>query len=129
MAKRIRIRAGRVEVEAVLDESLTATKIYEALPIEGEVNTWGNEIYFEIPLSVALDETAREVVERGDLGYWPTGRAFCIFFGPTPMSRGNEIRPASAVNVFGRVCADTDPLKEVSNGETIHIERAEADDR
>ncbi len=123
MERRIRIRAGRIEVEATLDESITAKKVYEALPIDGVVNTWGDEVYFEIPVVADLDETARDVVERGDLGYWPTGRAFCIFFGPTPMSRGDEIRPASAVNVCGRLHSDPALLIKVKSGEAIRIER------
>jgi hypothetical protein len=123
MAKRIRISAGKVEVIAELNESVTAKKVFESLPIRGSANTWGDEIYFEIPVSVPLDETAREVVEMGDLGYWPTGRAFCIFFGPTPASRGDEIRPASAVNVFGKVTGDPTLLKKVGNGETVTIEK------
>jgi hypothetical protein len=89
------------------------------------VNTWGDEIYFKIPVTSALDETAREVVEKGDLGYWPTGRAFCIFFGPTPASQGDEIRPASAVNIVGKVEGDTDLFKRVRDGENIKLERIE----
>jgi len=125
MERRIRIRAGRIEVEAALDESITAKKVYEVLPIDGVVNTWGDEVYFEIPVVADLDETARDVVALGDLGYWPTGRAFCIFFGPTPMSRGDEIRPASAVNVCGSLRSDPERLKEVESGEPVTIERIE----
>ena len=77
------------------------------MPLEARVETWGDEIYFDIGLALPA-EAPREVVEAGDLGYWPPGRAFCVFFGPTPMSRGDEIRPASAVTVVGR-CVD-DPL-------------------
>ncbi len=123
MAQTIRIRAGKVVVTAELNDSPTAQKVYETLPIDGSVNTWGDEIYFEIPVSGSLDETARDVVAVGDLGYWPTGRAFCIFFGPTPASRGDEIRPASAVNVLGRVVSETAPLGQVRDGESVRIER------
>lgn len=123
MAQSIRIRAGKVVVTAELNDSETSQKVYEALPIAGTVNTWGDEIYFEIPVSGSLDETAREVVEVGDLGFWPTGRAFCIFFGPTPASRGDEIRPASAVNVIGRILSETAPLRQVRDGESVRIER------
>ena len=83
----------------------------------------GREIYFTIPVISALDETAKEVVEKGDLGYWPTGKAFCIFFGPTPASQGDEIRPASAVNIVGRVEGNTDVFKNVRDGENIKLER------
>ena len=102
MMRRIRISAGAVSATATLDESRTALAIWAALPIEMPGETWGDEIYFAIPVALP-DEGARAVVDAGDLGYWPPGRAFCIFFGPTPASRGTEIRPASPVNVFGRL--------------------------
>jgi len=117
------IQAGQVKMEAELAESITAGEIYEALPLEAVVQTWGDEIYFEIPVSRELDETARERVEVGDLGYWPTGRAFCIFFGPTPVSGPGEIRPASAVNIIGRVRGDSREFKKVPAGTTIRLSR------
>jgi len=125
MEKKIKIRAGNVEAEAVLNDSATARKIWEALPIEARANTWGDEIYFAIPVKAPLEKKARELVEVGDLGYWPSGNAFCIFFGPTPMSRGNEVRPASAVNVIGRVSGDARVFKKVPSGSKIRIEAAE----
>ncbi len=124
MERKIRIKAGKLEVEAVLNDSPTAEKIWEALPIEARGDTWGDEIYFGIPVKAGLEKDAREVVEPGDLGYWPTGHAFCIFFGPTPVSRGKEIRPASAVNVIGRVSGDARVFKQVAAGATVRIERA-----
>ena len=122
MAKRIHIRCGDVESSATLNDSRTAQAIWDALPIEGSANVWGDEIYFRIPVSLAEDD-AQDVVELGDLGYWPPGSAFCIFYGPTPMSRGSEIRPASPVNVFGRVEGDPLAFKNVSGGTSILIER------
>lgn len=123
MANKIKITAGPVTATAELNESQTAQKIWDALPIDGEANTWGEEIYFGIP--VACDyEDAQEVVDLGDLGYWKPGSAFCIFFGRTPMSRGDEIRPASAVNVFGRVEGDPKVFKSVPDGADVRIERA-----
>ncbi len=123
MEKKIKIRAGSVEAEAVLNESLTARNIWEALPIEAKANTWGDEIYFAIPVKAPLEKTAQELVEVGDLGYWPSGNAFCIFFGPTPMSRGQEIRPASAVNVIGRVSGDAKVFKKVPSGAKVRLEQ------
>jgi len=111
-------------MKAALAESATAGEIYQALPLEAAVQTWGDEIYFEIPVSLELDETARDRVEAGDLGYWPTGRAFCIFFGPTPISGPGEIRPASAVNIIGRVLGDPLEFKKVPAGATIRLRRA-----
>lgn len=123
MATTIRIRAGDVEALAQLNDSETARAIAKALPIEGSANTWGDEIYFRIPVRCA-EENAKDVVEMGDLGYWGPGSAFCIFFGPTPASRGKEIRPASPVNVFGRVSGDPAVFKSVPDGARVVIEAA-----
>ena len=124
MTRRIRIRCGEVEVAATLNDSPSARAIWDALPIRGSANIWGDEIYFRIPVALTEDN-AQEVVELGDLGYWPPGSAFCIFFGPTPMSRGSEIRPASPVNVFGRVDGDVGAFKRVSSGTQVVIEKKE----
>ncbi len=102
MAK-IRITAGSVSQTAELNDSNCAKKIYESLPLEARANTWGDEIYFGIPVE-CTPENPKTTVEMGDLGYWLEGSCFCIFFGPTPVSRGNEIRPASAVEVSGAHC-------------------------
>ncbi len=122
MARRLTIRCGGVEAVAELNNSATAQAIWEALPIEGSANVWGEEIYFRIPVSLPEDD-AQEVVALGDLGYWPPGNAFCIFYGPTPMSRGAEIRPASPVNVFGKVEGDATVFKRVSGGTAVTIEK------
>jgi len=122
MGKRIRIRANAVEVIAELNDTRTAEAIWEALPIRSQVSLWGQEIYFSIPIHLELEE-GQEVVNIGDLGYWPPGSAFCIFFGPTPASQGEEIRPASPVSVFGRVTSDITVLKQVASGTEVTIER------
>ena len=124
MGKKMAIDAGGVSAEAELNDTETAAMIWDALPVEARANTWGDEVYFDIPVSTGL-ENAVEVVEVGDLGYWPQGPAFCIFFGPTPMSRGDEIRPASAVNVVGKVIGDATAFRAVSDGETVKLSRAE----
>ena len=121
-ARAIRITAGQVSVEARLNDSTTATAIWERLPLEAKGETWGDEIYFDIGVRAA-PESPREIVERGDLAYWPPGQAFCIFFGPTPMSRGDEIRPASAVNVVGRIVGDPAVFKKVRAGTRVRLER------
>ena len=100
----------------------TARAIWEALPLESRASTWGDEIY-SIPVD-AEPEDPKEIVEIGDLGYWPPGSAFCIFFGPTPASRGDEIRPASPVNVFGRVEGDPRVFTSVASGDLVRLERA-----
>ena len=125
MANRIRITAGKVSVEAELNDSDTANMIWDALPIEKRGSTWGNEIYFSIPVKAEEEAGASEVVEEGDIAYWPPGSAFCIFFGPTPASRGNEVRAASPVNVVGRILDDPAEFKKVRNGAKVIIEKAE----
>ena len=122
MARKIRIKVGLIETVAELNDSRTAQAIWEALPIKGQANLWGDEIYFSIPLSLEL-EAGQESVNVGDLGYWPDGSAFCIFFGPTPISRGGKIRPASPVTVFGKVTSDTSVFKKVTSGTEIIVER------
>lgn len=121
---KIRITVGEVVLEGELNDSPTAKKVYEILPISTGFSTWGDEIYFSIPVEADLDDTAREVVEMGDLGYWPQGNAFCIFFGPTPMSSGGRIVPASAVNIIGRVPGDVKALKGVMGKGEIRVDPA-----
>jgi uncharacterized protein len=118
----LRIRIGDLSVEAELNNTPTAQKIAEALPISAVFNTWGDEIYFPIPVTAELDDNAREVVAVGDLGYWPPGKAFCIFFGQTPMSRPGEIRPASAVNIVGQVKRDATQFKQVMRERMVVLE-------
>ena len=101
---------------------MTAETIWKALPIKAYANTWGDEIYFGIPVNLGL-EKGQELVEVGDLGYWPSGNAFCIFFGPTPLSRGEEIRPASAVTVFGKVVGDVSALRGITAGAQVIVDR------
>ena len=125
MAK-INISVANVSLEAEMLETPTASKILEALPIESSANVWGDEIYFDIPLSLEQEPDARTDVEVGDLAYWPAGPAFCIFFGPTPVSTGDQPRAYSPVNVFGRVSGDTRKFKTVSNGAVIKITHSES---
>ena len=128
MGQRIRIVAGAVSADAELNDSATASAIGKALPLEARAQTWGDEIYFDIGLALP-PETPRELAELGDLGYWPPGQAFCIFFGPTPMSRGHEIRPASPVNVVGRIAGDPKIFKSVRGGATVKLQRLEESTR
>jgi len=128
--ERIRIvigDAGDAQLEAELFDDLcpvTVSAILGALPITGIVSRWGDEIYFSTSV-IAPEENQKELVEIGDLGYWLPQKAFCIFFGPTLASTGDEIRPASAVNVFGRIIGDATVLNRVSEGDRIVIDRAD----
>ena len=123
--RKIRITTGEISATAKLFENSTAEAIWDALPIEAQINTWGEEIYFDIPVYLDQADDARETVDMGHLGYWPSGHAFCIFFGPTPVSRGNEIRPASAVNVFGQVEGDATVFTDAGADDSIRIEKVE----
>jgi hypothetical protein len=124
MGKKIRILVSDIKLEVELNESKTSQLIWEALPIEAKANLWGEEIYFAIPVKTGLETGSREVVSAGELGYWPTGNAFCIFFGPTPASRGNEIRAASAVNIIGKVLGDPKVFLKVKEEVKITLEKA-----
>ena len=119
---RIKITVGEVALEAELNDSATAVKIGAALPIRTSFNTWGDEIYFSIPVDAELDDSAQEVVEVGDLGYWPPGSAFCIFFGLTPVSEPGRIMPASAVNVIGKVVGDATLFKQAMRAREVVLE-------
>jgi uncharacterized protein len=119
---KIRIKIGSLSMDAELNDTPTARKIAEALPIKASFSTWGDEIYFTIPVAAGLDDSAREVVELGDLGYWPQGPAFCIFFGLTPMSSPGKITPASAVNIIGRVLGDPAAFKAVMKERQVLVE-------
>ena len=120
--KQIVIIEENLSVSATLFDTPSGNAIKDALPLEGTANVWGEEIYFEIPVSLELEPDAREEVAVGELGYWPTGSAFCIFFGPTPVSQGEAPRAYSPVNVFGRLIDDVEPLKKVKSGARIRIE-------
>ena len=122
---KINIEAGSVEMEAELNDSATAQQVWEALPIEGSANLWGDEIYFEIPVVAVEEADAREIVEVGTLGYWPVGHAFCIFFGPTPVSTDKRPRAYSPCNILGEVEGDATRFRAVRNGETVTLSRAE----
>ena len=124
MEKKIRITTGELKAEAELNDSKTAQLIWDALPIEATNNLWGEEIYFSIPVKTGQEKGAREVVTAGELGYWPPGNSFCIFFGPTPASRGQEIRAASAVNIIGKVLSDPKVFRNAKDGAKIILEKA-----
>ena len=118
---KIQIIVGEVCLDAELNQSTTSKKVEHILPFSGRFDTWGDEIYFTIPVESPLDQSAKEEVDVGDLGYWPTGRAFCIFFGPTPVSPRGKIIPASAVNIIGKVTGDAKLLKAVMDACTITL--------
>jgi hypothetical protein len=121
MPQKIEIIAENVKFDAELNDSLTAKSIVSILPVETLAQRWGGEIYFSIPVTAELESDSREVLKAGELGFWPTGNAFCIFFGPTPASQGDEIRAASAVNIIGKMKSDCAKLWNVPSGSSIVI--------
>ena len=124
--KDIKISVGDITVVAEIGESLTARTIWNTLPVDGTTNRWGDEIYFVIPLKIKEEPDALEDVQVGDLGYWPPGSAFCIFFGPTPASTDEQPRAASPVNIFGHIKGDAPVFQAVQSGSTVRVERSGA---
>ena len=116
----IKIEFENTSIDAVLNNSETADKIKKILPLSNSVNTWGDEIYFSIGVNDG-EIDSKEVVELGDLGYWPPGNAFCLFFGLTPASEGDKIMPASPVNVIGKILGDLEILKSIKSGDKVAI--------
>ncbi|MCA1847793.1 MAG: hypothetical protein LC704_02180 [Actinobacteria bacterium] len=125
MARYLTIRGEEVDLKVDLGGGSTAEEIWGHLPFEGSANFWGDEIYFEIPVSVGPEDEARETVEVGDVGYWPQGKALCLFFGPTPASVDEKPRAASPVTVVGRISEGLDNVERIESGETLRVEGAE----
>jgi uncharacterized protein len=123
MSKQIKITAGGIQVDAELYDTPTGQTIADVLPITGRSQRWGDEIYFAIAPAAELEKNSRNVLEAGELAYWPPGKAFCIFFGKTPASQGDEIRAASAVNVVGKMKGDFSSLTGVASGDSVLIEQ------
>ena len=118
---RIIISVEGTSMEAEVYDSPTGQAIMAALPLESAASLWGDEIYFDIPVTLGLEPDAREIVAVGDLGYWPTGSAFCIFFGPTPVSQDDEPRAYSPVNVFGKILGNAQVFRQVGSGSSIRV--------
>jgi hypothetical protein len=121
MPTTIQVQIADQTLRSELDDSATAQAIRAALPLTGTASKWGDEFYFSIPVELAEADDAQAEVAVGALAYWPPGNAFCIFFGPTPVSRGREPRTYSPVNVFGRLLDDISPLRQISNGAPVHV--------
>ena len=121
--RHIIITIGNLKLEAEINDSPTAQKVWDALPISASASVWGDEIYFEIPIHAPQAPNAREEVDIGTLGYWPVGKAFCIFYGPTPVSRSSKPRAYSPVNILGKVIGDATVLRGVSSGTAVQISK------
>lgn len=124
MARHLTIRGEEASLEVELGNGPTAEEIWDRLPFEGPASLWGDEIYFEIPVSTDLEDGARETVEVGDVCYWPPGKALCVFFGPTPASTDETPRAASPVTVVGRVSDGVENAGRIASGENLKVEKA-----
>ena len=122
--RQIRITSGTVSQTATLNDTQTAQLVWDALPFDISGSRWGDEIYFSIPVHTGT-ERGQATVSAGDLGYWEPGSAFCLFWGPTPVSRGNEIRPANPVTVFGKLDGDPKAFDVFRSGTRVKVERVE----
>lgn len=120
---KIKIKFDKLSFTAELSDSPTSKAIWDQLPMESRVNTWGEEIYFEIPVNMPQEPHAQEILSVGDLAYWPVGQAFCIFFGPTPVSTDDRPRAYSPVNLLGKILGDCAGLRSIQNQETVRIEQ------
>ena len=121
---RVRIAWRSGEVIADLRESPTVTKVLAVLPCKANANTWGDEVYFSLPVKAGLEADARQVVDAGTVCFWVDGNSLALPFGPTPVSKGDECRLASKCNVLGRIEGDPRRLKTVRDGEAIRVELA-----
>jgi hypothetical protein len=123
MPTNVKIIVNNIMLEAEISDTACAKAILEKLPLEAVLNVWGDEFYFEIPVTSPLDETATRMVKVGDIGYWPPGQALAIFFGPTPLSSGADPVPASKVNIVGKIIGDATLLRKVKDASTIRLEK------
>ena len=124
---KILIQFDKFSLQARLNDSPTAQELLKQLPIEGQVTTWGEEIYFEIPVEMPQESDARQEVEVGELGYWPVGSAFCIFFGPTPVSTDEQPRAYSPVNILGEILGDSQGLRGIKDQDKVKLIRFEGE--
>jgi len=119
---RIRITVGAVALEAETFDTPTAAAVLDALPIESQALTWGEEVYFETPVSVAREADARAVVEPGEIAFWVEGDAIAIGYGRTPISQGDEIRLAAPTNIWARALGDVRRFKDAQAGDPVRVE-------
>ncbi len=119
----LRLMSGDLEIKLELLDTPTARAILEAVPISSRVQTWGDEVYFEVPVQVDLEDDAKDVVEAGEIAFWVEGNCIAIGYGPTPISQGNEIRLAARTNIWAQACDDVTILRALNPGDRIIVEK------
>ena len=121
---RIKISSGAIELTAELRDTPTSRALAEALPCSARANTWGDEVYFAVPVSAELEPDAEQVVEPGTVGFWIEGQALALPFGPTPISERGECRLAARVNILGKIDGDPKLLRQVRDGDAVSVKTA-----
>jgi len=122
--RKLKMTIGPVKIEAELFDTPTADAIYAKLPFTSTASTWGEEVYFSTPVHVRREADAKDVVEAGELAFWVEGDSIAIGFGPTPVSRGKEIRLAARTNIWGKALGSVTQLSQVKDGDPISVEKA-----
>jgi hypothetical protein len=122
--RKLKMTIGPVKIEAELFDTPTADAIYAKLPFTSTASTWGDEVYFSTPVHVRREADAKDVVEAGELAFWVEGDSIAIGFGPTPVSRGKEIRLAARTNIWGKALGSVTQLRQVKDGDPINVEKA-----
>jgi uncharacterized protein len=120
--RKLKMTIGDVEIKAELFDTPTADAIWAALPFDAKAQRWGKEIYFTTPVTSTLEPNAKDVVEPGELAFWIEGSAIAIGFGPTPVSKGNEIRLIEPTNIWGRALDEVKQLDRIRHGAKIHVQ-------
>jgi hypothetical protein len=118
---RIRVKWPRGELTATLEDTPTAKLVLAALPAKSRANTWGEEVYFSMPVSAKKETTAVEVVPAGTVCFWVEGSSLALPYGPTPVSKGNECRLVTSVNVLGKLDGDPRALAGIRDGDAIEV--------
>ena len=121
--RKLKMTIGPVKLEAELFDTQTADAIYAKLPFTSSASTWGDEVYFSTPVHVRKEADAKDVVEAGELAFWVEGDSIAIGFGPTPVSRGKEIRLVTRTNIWGKALEPLTPLRQVKDGDPIKVEK------
>jgi len=123
--RKLKMTIGPVKLEAELFDTPTADAIYAKLPFNSMASTWGDEVYFPTPVRVSKEADAKDVVEAGELAFWVEGDSIAIGFGPTPISRGKEIRLAARTNIWGKALEPVTQLRKVKDGDFIRVEKVD----